>query len=66
MKDATITTLYKNKGNHGDRNNYRGISLLRITGKLFAQVILQRLQIIGEKIYPESQCGFCACRLMMI
>jgi hypothetical protein len=49
MKDATITTLYKNKGDRGDCNNYRGISLLSITGKLFVRVIIKRLQIIGEK-----------------
>ena len=62
MKDATISTLYKNKGDRGDCNNYRGISLLSITGKLFAQVILKRLQKIGETVYPESQCGFRAKR----
>ena len=62
MRNATISTLYKNKGDRGDCNNYRGISLLSITGKLFARVILKRLQKVGERIYPESQCGFRAKR----
>ena len=62
MRDANIITLYKNKGDRSDCNNYRGISLLSITGKMFARVILRRLQILAERVYPESQCGFRAKR----
>ena len=58
MRDANIITLYKNKGDRSDCNNYRGISLLSIIGKVFARVILKRLQVLAEGIYPESQCGF--------
>ena len=45
-----------------DRHNYRGISLLCIAGKLFARVALYRLQKLAERVYPESQCGFCSNR----
>ncbi|CAE1286236.1 unnamed protein product [Acanthosepion pharaonis] len=38
MQDANIVTLYKNKGDRSDYNNYRGISLLGIVGKIFARV----------------------------
>ena len=58
MRDCSIVTLYKNKGDRSDCNNYRGISLLSIVGKLFARVVLNRLQKLAERIYPESQCGF--------
>ena len=58
MRDASIVTLYKNKGDRSDCNNYRGISLLSIAGKIFAKIILKRLQTLAERIYPESQCGF--------
>ena len=58
MRDAKITTLYKNKGDKGDCNNYRGISLLSITGKAFARIILGRLQKLAVRVLPESQCGF--------
>ena len=58
MRDAKIVTLYKNKGERSDCNNYRGISLLSIVGKVFARVILTRLQKLAERVYPESQCGF--------
>ena len=62
MRDAKIVTLYKNKGARSDCNNYRGISLLSIVGKLFAKVLLSRLQRLAERVYPESQCGFRAER----
>ena len=62
MRDANIITLYKNKGDRSDCNNYRGISLLSVVGKAFARVILSRLQSLAERIYPEAQCGFRAGR----
>ena len=62
MRDSKIITLYKNKGDRNDYDNYRGISLLSIVGKVFARVILIRLQKLAERIYPESQCGFRAER----
>ena len=62
MRDSKIVTLYKKKGERNDCNNYRGISLLSIVGKVFARVILMRLQKLAERIYPESQCGFRAGR----
>ena len=62
MRDSKIITLYKNKDERNDCNNYRGISLLSIVGKVFARVILIRLQKLAERIYPESQCGFRAER----
>ena len=62
MRDANIVTLYKNKGDRRDCNNYRGISLLSIVGKAFARVLMKRLQLLADHIYPESQCGFRAKR----
>ena len=55
MRDANIITLYKNKG---DCNNYPGISLLNIVGKLFAKVVLMKLHLLAERIYPEPQCRY--------
>jgi len=65
MQDSIITTLFKNKGDRNDCNNYRGISLLCVAGKLFARVALRRLQQLAERVYPESQCGFRSQRSMV-
>ena len=58
MRDAKIITLYKNKGDRGDCNNYRGVSLLNVAGKIFAKVILKRLQTLADQVYPDTQCSF--------
>ena len=50
MRDANIVTLYKNKDDRGDCNNYGGISLLNIVGKHFAKVVLMKLRVPAEKI----------------
>ena len=65
MRDANIVPLYKNKGERGDSNNCRGISLLNIIGKLFAKVVLMKLWVLAKRIYPESQCGFRAIRAII-
>ena len=62
MRDAKIVTLFKNKSDRSDCNNYREISLLSVVGKVFARVVHARLQILADRIYPESQCGFRSVR----
>ena len=39
-------------------DNWRGISLLDVVGKVFVRILQERLQVVAEKILPESQCGF--------
>ena len=58
FKDVLIVPIYKNKGDHRDCNNYRGISLLAIAGKIMAKVIQSRLAQLAEEVLTESQCGF--------
>lgn len=53
-----IVPLYKNKGDPSDCNNYHGISLLSIVRKVFAHIILPRLQSLTSHVYLESQYGF--------
>ena len=56
-RDAEIVPVPK-KGNLRLCDNWRGISLLDIVGKLFARVIQDRVQMIAEDVLPDSQCGF--------
>ena len=59
IRDAVIITLYKNKGKKSNCDNYRGITLLSIAGKILARILLNRLvPTIAEDNTPESQCGF--------
>lgn len=58
LRNANIVTLYKNKGDLCDCNNYRGLALLSQPGKVLARLILPRIQVITNRILPESQCGF--------
>ena len=58
LKDARFTQLYENKGDKSKWNNRHGISLLYIFGKIVSRIILPKLQVIGQRIYPGSQCGY--------
>ena len=55
-----IYPLYKNKGSPSDPNNYRGITLLSVIGKLFTSCLNHRLSIYVENVglLGEEQAGF--------
>ena len=56
---GTIVPIYKD-GERNDPMNYRGITLLSITGKVFTQILNERLTKWSESkgILAEEQCGF--------
>ena len=56
-RDAEVIPIPK-KGDLRRCDNWRGISLLDVVGKVFARIMQDRLQVIAEKMLPESQCGF--------
>ncbi len=61
--DAVLIPLPK-KGDLSVCDNWRGISLLDVVGKVVARVIQERLQKLAEDQLPESQCGSrkgCGC-----
>nr|VZI37878.1 unnamed protein product [Spirometra erinaceieuropaei] len=59
FKDLTIVHLYKRKGNCQVCDNHLGISLLNIGGKIFARILINRLNNhLEQGLLPESQCGF--------
>ena len=49
---------HSQKGNLKCCDNWRGISLLEVVGKVVARVVQNWLQELAEKLLPESQCGF--------
>ena len=55
-RESTITPIYKDKGDHMNCSNYRGIKLLSHTMKLWERVIDQRLRDIVS--ISDGQFGF--------
>ena len=58
-RDGLLSPLYK-RGNRLNPDNYRGITLLSVLGKLFTRVLNNRLESWAEnyRIYVEAQNGF--------
>ena len=55
--DAILISIPK-KGDLSHCDNWRGISLLDVIGKVVARILQERLQKLTENELPESQCGF--------
>ena len=55
--DAILIPILK-KCDFRNCDNWRGISLLEVVGKVVARVVQQRLQRLAERVLPDSQCGF--------
>ena len=56
-RDALVIPVPK-RGNLNICDNWRGISLLDVAGKLLGRILQERLQIVAESVLPDSQCGF--------
>jgi hypothetical protein len=61
-KEATLTYIYKGKGARLLPDNYRGISLLSVCGKVYTNILIARIKPIIEPTLHEAQCGFRASR----
>ena len=55
--DAILIPIPK-KGDLSQCDNWRGIAVLDVVGKVLASVLQRRLQVFAEEFLPESQCGF--------
>ncbi len=45
---AMIVPIYKGEGSISKCGNYRGISLLSIAGKVYGNIVIERMQKITE------------------
>ena len=58
-KNSKIILVYKQNGDRAECGKCRGISLLSVTGKVLAKILLTRLlEHVVDLILPVSQCGF--------
>ena len=56
-RDAELVPIPK-KGDLSRCDNWRGIALLDVVGKVAGRLVQDRLQVLAEQELPESQCGF--------
>ena len=64
-KEGIIISRYKSKGSQSECSSYRRISLLSVSGKVFAHILLARLQPLLDKCRRPKQSGFTAGRSTM-
>ena len=58
-KRGLVFPLWKGNGDHQDCNNFRGVMLLSVQGKVFARKILERVRHhLLEHQHPVKQSGF--------
>ena len=57
-KRGIVIPLWKGKGDRQDCNNYRGVTLLSVPGKVFARVILERIRHHLLQHQRPEQAGF--------
>ncbi len=57
-RKAIIVPLYKGKGSREECNNYRGISLLSVPGKIYGRILNKRMMKITDKSVGDEQGGF--------
>ncbi len=57
-RKAIIVLLNKGKGNREECNNYRGINLRSVPGKIYRRILYERLMKITDKSVGDEQGGF--------
>ena len=57
-KTGLLVPVYKRKGSKAECNNYRGITLLSVPGKLFAMLLLKRATKYLHPLRRHQQAGF--------
>ncbi len=58
VEKGIFVQLHKGKGNKGECNNYRRISLLSVPSKIYERIVTERLMQLTEKKVIDEQGGF--------
>ena len=53
-RSAMIVSLYKGKGERTESENYRGISLLSMMGKVYSDILVHRVCGVTEVIMSKG------------
>jgi len=65
MQEGIIVSLYKGKRAQSECSSYRPISVLSVSGKVFAHILLACIQPVLDKCRRPQQSGFTAGRSTM-
>ena len=57
-RSAVIVPLHKGKGERTECKNYRGISLLSVVGKIYAEILVDRVRRVTGGLIEDEQGGF--------
>lgn len=59
LKETIIIPVFKKKEDRSSCDNYRGISLLSIAGKILSRIAMRRLAShVASRVLSETQAGF--------
>ena len=61
-RSAMIDALYKSKEERTEYSNYRGISLLKVVGKIYAGILVDRIRKVTKSLIDDGQGGYRAER----
>ena len=61
-RSVAIVPLYKGKGERIECENYRGISLLSVVGKIYPEILVDRVRRVTGGLTEDEQGGFRAGR----
>ncbi len=57
-KRGLVVPLWKGKGDRQDCNNYRGVTLLSVLGKVFARITIDGVRYLPLEHQHPEQSGF--------
>ena len=57
LKHANIISVFK-KGHSGSKENYRPVSILPVTSKIFEKLLCNQITPFMDQFLSKYQCGF--------